>query len=525
MSSLPIDRDRRLVPRWRPSRLLIRQEEAKPLVENSARVLVAGEETATAHAAWLAQPSLELAAEVVINSVTSGNEPLAFGPADQLIRDQAKVAPSLVQLAQRVRFGGAAAAGSLAVAPRRVSRIREAIGRLRTRLHEYSRDPFAWLDLSLLYTRIGEDEAARRAARTSLGLAPENRIVVRSMTRLLLHFEAAEDALKLVRSSPLSPHDPWLAGLEIELSDLLEKTPRFTKRANELLRTFEGRPEVLTELAASLGTTSALHGSTKLARTHFRRALLRPNENVVAQARWIAQHVPGVVEFDGNLLAEGARFEARAQDFYQAGNWDAAVTEIEGWLADESFSSRPAVLGSFVAGSMLRDYARAAEIAELGLVANPHNATLQNNLAYALARGETPKKAQKIVAAFPTGVTGRDKIYMTATRGLLAMKLGNEEEGRRLYESAIEIADTSNLVEHGSLARLHFAITELESLSPRFDRVGSLISEAGKLAKNARLDKVVVKGLIARIADLLMEPNLPFDEATRVQLSNLTKGT
>lgn len=518
MSSLPTDRNRRLVPRWRPSTVLIRQDEAKPLVENPHRVPVTNADAKAAHASWLADPSIELAAEVVINSATSGEPYLAFGPAEQILRNKDNVAPALVDLAQHLRYGHRP---EEPLAPKRTNSIRDSIGLLRRRLREYSRDPFAWLDLALLYTRLGEDEAAKRAARTSLGLAPDNRLVVRSYTRLFLHLEEADEALRLVRRSELAPHDPWLAGLEIELSDLLGKTPRLLRRANDLLRTFEDRPNVVTELAASLGTTTALQGSLKLARAHFRRALQQPNENVVAQARWISHNVPGAIQFDGMLLQEEARFEARAQHYYQAGKWEAAVSEIERWLEDESFSSRPAILGSFVAGSLLRDYSRAAQIAERGLVANPHNATLRNNLAFALARGPTPQLALKHLGGFPLGAIGEERVFLTATRGLVEMKLGNEDEGRRLYEGAIAAADSIKSFNHSVLARLHFAVTELESLTPSYERVGQLMIDAAKFGKQATIDKIVLKGLVSRITELLLEPGLPFDDETRARLSNL----
>ncbi|MEA2808088.1 MAG: hypothetical protein QOJ17_2229, partial [Rhodospirillaceae bacterium] len=190
------------------------------------------------------------------------------------------------------------------------------------------------------------------------------------IARLLLHQHDPEEALRIVRGSEFTRFDPWLTGVEISLSDLVGRSPRFKRQAYDLVKYFEGDPAVISELAASIGTNEAFHGPLRRARQYFRLALKSPTENVVAQASGMSKKLPGAVNFDGNrLLNQESVYEARALSAYHEGRWNDVLAEAELWLADESFSSRPAVIASFVAGSMLGDFRQSERFANLGLIA------------------------------------------------------------------------------------------------------------------------------------------------------------
>jgi hypothetical protein len=148
------------------------------------------------------------------------------------------------------------------------------------------------------------------------------------------------------------------------------RSPRFKRQAYDLVKYFEGDPAAISELAASIGTNEAFHGPLRRARQYFRLALKSPTENVVAQASGMSKKLPGAVNFDGNrLLNQESVYEARALSAYHEGRWNDVLAEAELWLADESFSSRPAVIASFVAGSMLGDFRQSERFANLGLIA------------------------------------------------------------------------------------------------------------------------------------------------------------
>ena len=522
MSSPPADQLRRVVPRWRASRILLNQKEAKPVLQRAAAIVDTEIETRRAFDRWLHEKSIECASDVVISAVADGNPALAFGAAEQIIREQATIASPLVGLARLVRYGSESSSSFVVEdghGKDAVHQIRFELRRLRERVRQYGRDAFAWHDLALLYARVGASDAAERAGRISVGLAPENRIILRSAARLFIHLKQPDSALRIIRRSDRTSVDPWLASVEIAVSDMLGKTPRLAKKADQLLKTFAKQPDAVSELAASLGTFEALgHGSSKRTRQYFRAALQTPSENVVAQARFVDQQIPGAIEFDQSLLSRRSVFEGRALYHYQKGEWTEALKQIDAWLDDEPFSSRPASLGSFIAGSILADPIETERVASRGLLANPHDSSLLNNLAYGLAYGDNPEKAKDAVARFSLNTSSRERIFQTATRGLVAMKTGGEEFGRALYREAILFSDKENDHTAQVFSRLHFAIAELEALCPDIQKILELLEQGKKLPARKFVLPSVVKGLESRIRNLLMEGRGDTSQECRAKL-------
>ena len=78
-------------------------------------------------------------------------------------------------------------------------------------------------------------------------------------------------------------------------------------------------------------------------------------------------------------------FEAQAWNSFQAGASEDALANSKSWLVDQPFSRRPAILGSYIASSLLEDYRAAVEITEKSLLPNPNDPILLNNLAFAYA--------------------------------------------------------------------------------------------------------------------------------------------
>jgi hypothetical protein len=78
-------------------------------------------------------------------------------------------------------------------------------------------------------------------------------------------------------------------------------------------------------------------------------------------------------------------FEARAWSEFYLGSWVRALRAGKRWLRDQPFSASPAVHASYVASVALEDYEEGVRIANSGLLANPNDPTLLNNLSYSLA--------------------------------------------------------------------------------------------------------------------------------------------
>jgi tetratricopeptide (TPR) repeat protein len=99
--------------------------------------------------------------------------------------------------------------------------------------------------------------------------------------------------------------------------------------------------------------------------------------------------------------------------------------------------SLDALLGlSLIELDVLEDTDRALKILEKGFKYYPKNITMINNYAYCLIlRGELSKASMMI-----DGVDFHNSVHLNATYGLLLIKQGNLEEGRKYYNKAAQIA-------------------------------------------------------------------------------------
>lgn len=99
--------------------------------------------------------------------------------------------------------------------------------------------------------------------------------------------------------------------------------------------------------------------------------------------------------------------------------------------------SLDALLGlSLIELDVLEDTDTALTILEKGFKYYPKNITMINNYAYCLIlRGELSKASMLI-----DGVDFRNSVHLNATFGLLLIKQGNLEEGRKYYNKAAQIA-------------------------------------------------------------------------------------
>jgi len=118
-----------------------------------------------------------------------------------------------------------------------------------------------------------------------------------------------------------------------------------------------------------------------------------------------------------------------------------ALGESHGWLLDEPYSSRPAVIGSFIGVTLTEDYAFGAACARVGIQADPTSRTLRNNLAVALAYlGEQAEAEQQYGLILRRFDNEFPEFVYEATGGLLKFRAGDDAAGRAHYARAMELA-------------------------------------------------------------------------------------
>lgn len=303
-------------------------------------------------------------------------------------------------------------------------------------LRSNPRNSVAWVDLSLEYATLGLKKQATRAMRVAVDLAPNHRFTLRSAARLFVHLGDPEYAHRLLVESQTTASDPWLMAAEIAVAAVADASSEFLKDGRQLIKSGEFSPWHLSELAAAVGTVELEHGNHRIGKKLFREALVHPTDNTVGQARWV-EHAASIELLDDAVLRTRGAFEARAWQHYYAGLWKDAVEEAECWLADEPYSSRPAALGSCIAGAVLEQYDRAVMIARMGVRANPEDVMLLNNLAFSLINcGELDEAEHVLTPLEAAALDPGQTVVIKATSGLLRFRRSDAGRGRQLYLEA-----------------------------------------------------------------------------------------
>lgn len=310
---------------------------------------------------------------------------------------------------------------------------RAAVRMLRRRLNTYPHNPIALMDLALAHTSLGNMVSAERALLAGWSLAPENRQTLLAVARYFVHANQAERGQRYLERAARTSTDPWLMSALIAVGQITGKTPRIVGKAQRLVKAGTIAPAHLSELAGSLATLELESGDRREARRMFDLAVAAPTENVLAQLRWAHQSLNRPFEMRPTWAQTPKAFELLTLDAFESGEATTAVNWSEKWRADEPFSSRPAILATY-ALSILGENERAAELAREGLVTNPDDETLNQNLIFNLIRlGNLAEAEERLLLMYRRSPSP----MVLANIGCFLLAQGNQA-GRQFYEAAIE---------------------------------------------------------------------------------------
>jgi len=359
------------------------------------------------------------------------------------------------------------------------------IRRLRRQLRESPRNALAWADLAHEYASLGLVEKALRSMDTALRLVPTSRFLLRSGARLFVHADDPERALRLLRQAGRTNADPWLMAAEIATSGVASRSPKFARRGKAALA-MDVAPRHKTELASALATLEWMSGDNRSARRLFRDSLIDPTENAVAQAEWASRRLNASLVEPHHLETPGS-FEARARESLRRGRFEEALDNSWNWLHDQSFSRDPAGVGSYVAAVALRDYEQSIRILQLGLVANPADWLLLNNMAFALASLNRLDEAQDHLNRIVGERDPTSLAVTSATQGLVQFRRGNVQLGRDRYKEAIRALLKGNFKKSAAVAAVFWA---REELLTRQEAAKEAVRRAAELAKKEQAPEI-----------------------------------
>jgi len=304
-------------------------------------------------------------------------------------------------------------------------------------------NPIAYCELSRCYTLLGLGKKAVESMGVALHLAPQSRYISRCAARLFLQIGDIDRAHSIVTNNPALKSDPWLLASEIAINSTLGRNSRYAKYGLAVLSSDSLSPYCCSELASALGTLELANGGRKKSIKLLNKALIAPNDNSLAQAEWIVGEYKNLPLKFGDYSSLPLKSEADARFAFLTNNFEKSLIESVHWMEDLPYDKNPILFGSNIAHTFLKDYTTAARILKIGLIANPNDAILLNNLAYVMALGGDANEAIPIIEnpAFNDASLPIDSIIChIATTGLINFRTGNIEHGRELYLEAINLA-------------------------------------------------------------------------------------
>lgn len=358
------------------------------------------------------------------------------------------------------------------------------INSLKNKLRNSPYNPIYWVEIARYYSILGQDEKAKRAIKNAYYLAPENRFILRSISRFFIHIGDFEQAHDIIRKSNLTKFDPWLMATEIAIATLRERNSVFTKSGLLIVNSGSYHPFNLSELSSAIGTVELKNANVGKSKKLFEKSLLNPNDNALAQAEWASQEERNLIHLDLDKFKLVNSFEANARENFEKGMWQKSIDDSKNWFFDQPFSKMGILFGNEVASRKLKDDNQAVEIAKLGLLSHPNDAHLLNNIIYSLCIQNKIDEANQYlndVKKEDLNSSNFSGICLTATRGLLAFRSKNFELGRKLYLESIEIANSENNAYLSSLAFINYVREEI--LANEQD-VSEAIPRLEKISKN-----------------------------------------
>lgn len=463
LSSIVEDRDRNVIPRWRPLSTTIQLGELDSRAHSPRTPQSAGPGHDERRQNWIDSGTWIAASEFVGASLSVGRHDEARDAALQVVG--ADNVPLGALLVARRALNLPTDHQALSIP----SESHTAIQMLKRRVLAEPKNPFTFCELARHYTILGQPLPAYRAMMIATKLAPKNRYVLRVGARFFLHIGHMDHAHDLLRRSKVVSEDPWVLAAEIAVGMAAGKTSTNVRNAMHMVSSSSFSRYSVSELHSALGTLDLNSGNVRFAKRRFKSALEQPTENSVAQAAWADRKIGGI-EIPPDTLLLPRSYEAQMWHHVSQKEWNSAFDSSQRWLDDQPFSSRPAIQASYMASVAIGDFGACVRIAERGLIANPNDPILLNNLIVGLAlSGRVAEANTRLPHLAPLLEALEDSCTHHATTGLVRFREDNAEEGRRQYALAVQSAEAQGQPKQRLLAKMFWAREE-----KRIDPTGSL---------------------------------------------------
>jgi len=501
LANIILDKERRLIPNWRSfgkTTVLGELNSVSNIDKNEGLIFGIDDYIIDWKANKSASFASDLLSAAIVNNFTKNNE--VINAANFILSNSDKATKSQINIAQTIikansneiiEFENFTNVENLNDVLN-VKSIWRKIGEIKKKIKKYPYNSILYVELSRLYSIIGLENKSITSMKSALHLSNDNRFILRSATRLFTHVNYEDDENinfihKILKKTKATLFDPWLLSAELSLSTLKNQSSKFIKQGYSLINSKNYDLFSLTELQSSLATIEMLNGSHKKSRDLFHKSIIKPNDNSLAQFEW-ATTKDDKIKLD--KLPENIKldFEAKAIDSFHSGKYKESVKNAIKWFADMPFSKRPIMFGSNLSTIILKNHQLSIDFLNNGLISHPNDPQIINNLAYSYSLNNEPEKALSLINKVNhSELDYTTEVCLIATRGLANYKIGNIEEGRKLYLEAIQSTKDNNERELNWVAILNFAREELSVNPKEKENLSDVIDKIPDDSKNIEI--------------------------------------
>ena len=311
------DKDRKLIPRWRDSLKTMILGELEPIGKIKPKQIPNHEFHNKKLKDWQENPTLDFAIDLVSSAYIIGFENDAIDAAKFILEKKSEISDSVIKIANKILNKNNENLHildeSLMVSK---NDLYKRIHKLKSRLIDIPRNALAWVDIARKYEILGQKDKASRAMKIGLIIAPSNRFILRSASRMYIHHDDYDLAYNVFRKQESVKIDPWLLSAEISAASISGCTSRLIKYGHRILKSDNYEPSQISELSSALATLELETGNIRKARKLFRQSLISPSDNTIAQIVWASKHVGSII--DPKYFQIPFTFEARANDYFNS---------------------------------------------------------------------------------------------------------------------------------------------------------------------------------------------------------------
>jgi tetratricopeptide (TPR) repeat protein len=307
---------------------------------------------------------------------------------------------------------------------------------------------FVALNLVAFYRSVGDIESANSELKALRGLYPNDLNLVFAEADLRLWNREVDGALRVLTQARTS-----LLWVNAELTERaeLESNLVFVRWLLGRVKKHDAFEELVTQLK----------------RTEFQSLAVANMIPMIADGSEQAPVLSEILDTlrEGHPGASFDRFEV--QICLLSLNFEEATERAVAWATKDIFNSTAAGLAVYLLADVQGDYDRAISIGRDALRRNPSADQLVNNVAYALALDGQTAQALRLLPE------RTDDVFLTATRALVAVMLGDIASGRAGYERAVKLAEQTSREELPALVRYHELVFTARALRQQHAGEGS----------------------------------------------------